>query len=173
MLPAALLAAWDALLRAGPADEVTLERPAEAFDVISDALSLALVAPEEAALAASVVVEALRTGIRRNTHCCRRSSKREAANDMSRLWKGGLEGIGGLLRCCSELQYSFLRRSQEQKLAFAGTICLVIVLSSLVASSSARKSLHFIRRSSLCQSLLFFKLCLNELYLFLMIENPR
>ena len=108
----ALLVASVALLRAGPADEVTLDSPDEAFDAASEALSLALVAPEEAALAASDVVEALRQGAWRKTHCCRRSTARDADSDMSRGRKGGTKGIGWLERCRFKMP-QFHRSSQE------------------------------------------------------------
>lgn len=96
MLLTYLLVASDAFLRAGPADEVTLESPAEAFDATSEALSLALVAPEEAALAASEVVEALRKGTRRKTQWCRRSIARDAAIDIAKGLENDVRGIGRL-----------------------------------------------------------------------------
>ena len=52
MLLIALLTLCAALFKAGPADEVTLERPCEAFDVAFEAVSLDFVA---VSLAASVV----------------------------------------------------------------------------------------------------------------------
>ena len=48
------------MLKAGPAELVTLERPCWALDTVLSAVSFAAVAPFEAALAASEVVEAAR-----------------------------------------------------------------------------------------------------------------
>lgn len=59
-LETALWAEAAALLRAGPAELVTLDRPCWAFDTVLSAVSFAAVAPFEAALAASEVVEAAR-----------------------------------------------------------------------------------------------------------------
>ena len=56
----ALPAAFDALLIALPAELVTLDRPCCALPAASDAPSFALVAVEEAALAASDVVDCAR-----------------------------------------------------------------------------------------------------------------
>lgn len=47
-------------LKAGPAEEVTLERPSEAFEVILEAISFDLAAVFEAACTVSEVVEAYR-----------------------------------------------------------------------------------------------------------------
>ena len=65
ILPKAWPTPWAAPLIAGPADDVTLESPCEAFDVILDAASLDFVAVLEAASAACEVVEAWRWALRR------------------------------------------------------------------------------------------------------------
>lgn len=71
-------------LKAGPAEEVTLERPSEAFDVIFDAASFDLAAVFEAACAASEVVEVCRKVFDRATKRVCRSIRREAGVDMKR-----------------------------------------------------------------------------------------
>ena len=72
-----------ALFIAEPPDEVTLVKPEEAFEVTSDAESLAFVAVLEAALAASDVVEAFRKGAeRRATKRLCLSTSLEGAVDM-------------------------------------------------------------------------------------------
>ena len=57
-----------ALLRIDPAELVTRESPSCALEAVCWAVSLALVAPEDAALAASSVVEAARLW-RKNLDC--------------------------------------------------------------------------------------------------------
>lgn len=83
ILPNELVIVCEALLREEPADEETLVRPSEAFDVTWLADSFAFVAPEEAALAASDVVEALR--ISKRPACGRRTNAREAEENMMQL----------------------------------------------------------------------------------------
>lgn len=60
IFPRALLTPWPTLPRVDPADEVTRDRPCEAFDVALEAASFDLLAVLEAALAACEVVEACR-----------------------------------------------------------------------------------------------------------------
>lgn len=71
-------------LRAGPAEEVTLDRPSEAFEVRFEAASFDLVAVFEAACAASEVVEAWRKVFDRATKRVCRSIRRNAGVDMKR-----------------------------------------------------------------------------------------
>lgn len=77
-----LLIPCAAPLRAGPADEVTLDRPREAFDVASEAVSFPFAAVFEAACVASEVVEACRRAERCATTRCCRNINREGADDM-------------------------------------------------------------------------------------------
>jgi hypothetical protein len=56
------------LLIVEPADELTLDKPSEAFEVTLDAVSLALDAVSEAFWVACDVVEALRRTLRRTTN---------------------------------------------------------------------------------------------------------
>ena len=70
------------LLIADPAEDVTFVRPSEALEVAPETLSLAFEAVDEAALAASEVVEACRTGAFRRTKRDCRSTARAAAADM-------------------------------------------------------------------------------------------
>lgn len=74
----ALLALCAAPLIAGPADEVTLERPPEAFEVAFEAVSLVLVA---VSLAASVV-EACRLVWRALKRMCRSMMRDGTAVDI-------------------------------------------------------------------------------------------
>lgn len=86
MLPIALLALCAAPLTAGPADEVTLERPCEAFEVAFEAVSLDFAA---VSLAASVV-EACRLVVwRAMKRVCRNIMRDGAAVDID----GRLTGI--------------------------------------------------------------------------------
>ena len=78
MLLIALLAACAARLTAGPADEVTLERPPEAFEVTFEAVSLVLAA---VSLAASVV-EACRLVWRTMKRVCRSMMRDGAVVDI-------------------------------------------------------------------------------------------
>ena len=71
-------------LKAGPAEEVTLERPSEALEVIFEAASFDLAVVFEAACAASEVVEACRKVFDRVTKRVCRSIKRNAGVDMGR-----------------------------------------------------------------------------------------
>ena len=70
-------------LRAGPAEEVTLDKPSEAFDEAADAVSFPFAAVFEAACVASEVVEAWRRAERRATTRLCRSINREGADDMT------------------------------------------------------------------------------------------
>ena len=86
MLPIALLALCAARLTAGPADEVTLERPCEAFEVAFEAVSLDFAA---VSLAASLV-EACRLVVwRAMKRVCRNIMRDGAAVDID----GRLTGI--------------------------------------------------------------------------------
>ena len=78
----ALLALCATPLTAGPADEVTLERPPEAFEVAFEAVSLVLAA---VSLAASVV-EACRLVWRAMKRVCRNMMRDGAAVDMNDRW---------------------------------------------------------------------------------------
>lgn len=85
MLPIALLTPCAAPLTAGPADEVTLERPCEAFEVAFEAVSLDFVA---VSLAASVV-EACRLVVwRAIKRVCRSIMRDGAAVDIDEKWPG-------------------------------------------------------------------------------------
>lgn len=85
MLPIALLTPCAAPLTAGPADEVTLERPCEAFEVAFEAVSLDFVA---VSLAASVV-EACRLVVwRAIKRVCRSIMRDGAAVDIDERWPG-------------------------------------------------------------------------------------
>lgn len=64
------------------ADEETLDKPSDAFDVAFEALSLAFEAVEEAVLAASDVVDALRTGTRPNVRRAGRNAARASVVGM-------------------------------------------------------------------------------------------
>lgn len=75
--------------KAGPAEEVTLERPSEAFEVTFEAASFDLVAVFEAACAASEVVEACRKGFDRATKRECRSIRRNVGVDMKRAQNHG------------------------------------------------------------------------------------
>lgn len=75
-----------ALLRAGPAELVTFDRPSCALEAVLCAVSLAAVAPLEAALAASEVVEAERRCRRKRD--CRRAIRGMAAADVILLVMG-------------------------------------------------------------------------------------
>lgn len=80
-----LLTPCAAPLRAGPADEVTLDNPSEAFDDAADTVSFPFAAVFEAACVASEVVEAWRRAERRATTRLCRSINREGADDMTLL----------------------------------------------------------------------------------------
>ena len=80
--PPILLALCAAPLTAGPADEVTLERPPEALEVAFEAVSVVLVAES---LAASVV-EACRLVWRALKRMCRSMMRDGAAVDMNDRW---------------------------------------------------------------------------------------
>lgn len=83
MLPIALLTLCAAPLTAGPADEVTLERPCEAFEVALEAVSLDFAA---ASWAASVV-EACRLVVwRAMKRVCRSIRRDGAAVDIDEKW---------------------------------------------------------------------------------------
>lgn len=70
--PNALPTLFAAPLSAGPADEVTLERPSDAFDVVAEAALLTFEAPADAASVTWEVVELGRAGARRANRCdCR------------------------------------------------------------------------------------------------------
>lgn len=58
------------------ADEDTFDKPSEALEVAFEALSFALLAVDEAALAASEVVEALRVGTRQSVRRAGRNAAR-------------------------------------------------------------------------------------------------
>lgn len=84
MLETALLADVATLLIAGPAELVTRDKPSDAFDAVFCAVSLAAVAPFEAALAASEVVEAARLWTKNRD--CRRTSRDTAGEAMIMEW---------------------------------------------------------------------------------------
>ena len=105
IFPRALLTPCPALLRAGPADEVTRERPSDAFDVALEAVSFDLVAVVEAASAAWEVVEACRG--RPAIRSCR-SVNRVAVAD---IWSGGL--------CCASRE-----KSNRMACGFGSSIAL-------------------------------------------------
>lgn len=71
-------------LKAGPAEEVTLERPSEAFEVIFETASFDLAAVFEAACTVSEVFEAYRDVFDRATKRVCRSIRRNAGVDMKR-----------------------------------------------------------------------------------------
>lgn len=71
-------------LSTGPADEVTLERPCEALEVASEAVSLDFVAALEATCAASDVVEACRRVLFRAMKRGCRSISRDTGMDMTK-----------------------------------------------------------------------------------------
>lgn len=74
--PSALETPLAALLIAGPADEVTLERPSEAFDLYSEAVSDAFEAVSFAASVALVVVDSNRRTVRPvSFDDCRRTAR--------------------------------------------------------------------------------------------------
>lgn len=68
---------------AGPADDVTFERPDDAFEVAFEATSLPLSAVFDAAWVASEVVEAWRRAVRRATTRFCRSISRHGADDIA------------------------------------------------------------------------------------------
>lgn len=76
-------------LKAGPAEEVTLERPSEAFEFMFEAASFDLVVAFEADCAASEVVEACRKGFDRATKRECRSIRRNVGVDMKRVTNRG------------------------------------------------------------------------------------
>ena len=82
--PAALLTPCAAPLSAGPADDVTLDKPSEAFEVTFDATSFDFVAVFEAACVASEVVEACRRAVRRMINRVCRSINPDVAADMKK-----------------------------------------------------------------------------------------
>lgn len=85
MLPTVLLTPCAARLTAGPADEVTFERPSEAFEVAFEAVSLDFVA---VSLAASAV-EACRLVVwRAMKRVCRSTMRDSAAVDIDERWPG-------------------------------------------------------------------------------------
>ena len=81
MLDTALPAELATLLSAGPAELVTRDKPSDAFDAVLCAVSLAAVAPFDAALAASEVVEAARRWTMNRD--CRRTSRDTAGEAMA------------------------------------------------------------------------------------------
>ena len=83
IFPKTLLTRCAAPLNAGPADEVTLDRPCDAFDVTFEAESFALVAVLDTASAAWDVVEACRRAIRRVTRRVCLRNVRDTAVDMA------------------------------------------------------------------------------------------
>ena len=85
MLPTALLTLCAAPLTAGPADEVTFERPSEVFEVAFEAVSLDFVA---VSLATSAV-EACRLVVwRAMKRVCRSIMRDSAAVDIDERWPG-------------------------------------------------------------------------------------
>ncbi len=78
-----LLTPCDAPPIAEPADDVTLERPDEALDVMFEAVSFPFSAVLETAWVASEVVEACRRAVRRATTRLCRSINRDGADDIS------------------------------------------------------------------------------------------
>ena len=85
ILPIALLTLCAAPLAAGPADEVTFERPCEAFEVALEAVSLDFAA---VSLAASVV-EACRLVVwRAMKRVCRSIMREGAAVNIEERWPG-------------------------------------------------------------------------------------
>ncbi len=89
-------------LTADPAEEVTLDKPWEAFEVAFDAASFDFAAVFEAACVASAVVEACRRAVRRVTKRVCRSINPDVAVDMKKqpfacaksIFKGK-SGVGG------------------------------------------------------------------------------
>lgn len=80
--PRALPTLFAAPLRAGPADDVTLERPSEAFDLYSVAVSEAFDAVSLAASVALAVVDSERRAVRPVILDVCRSTARLAENDI-------------------------------------------------------------------------------------------
>ena len=78
-----LLTPSAAPLMAGPVDNVTFERPDEAFDVTFEAASFPFSAVLEAAWVASEVVEACRRAVRRATTRLCRSINRDETDDIT------------------------------------------------------------------------------------------
>lgn len=93
--------------KALPPEAVTFVNPSDAFDVVCDAASFAVFAVEDAAFAASVVVEALRVGERWNTVRKGLETVRTAEADMSR--RGRMSGSD----CVSAFSISRDRRERE------------------------------------------------------------
>lgn len=80
--PRALPTLFAAPLRAGPAEEVTLERPSEAFDWNFEAVSEAFEAASFAASVALAVVDSNRRDVRPVNLADCRSTAREPRSDM-------------------------------------------------------------------------------------------
>lgn len=81
---AALLTPSAAPLRAAPPDDVTLDRPCEAFEVVLDTTSFDFAAVLEAACEASAAVEACRRAVRRAMNLVCRSMSRTPIVDMKK-----------------------------------------------------------------------------------------
>lgn len=79
---------WAAFVRAGPADEVTRERPSEAFEAAEEALSLALEA-------ASEEEEACLTAVLRVKNCDCRRTARDAVAGMTEATREKKDGRKG------------------------------------------------------------------------------
>lgn len=90
--PVALVTAEAAELTVSPADEVTFDKPSEAFDVTEETASFAFVTVDGEAVvvpAVVVVVEALRTPARRRANCdCRSTDRRTVEGMMGGMWSG-------------------------------------------------------------------------------------
>ena len=81
---AAVLTPSAAPLIADPADDVTLDKPSEAFEVAFDAASLDFAAVFAAVCEASAVVEACRRAVRRVTNRLCRSTNPDVVVDMKK-----------------------------------------------------------------------------------------
>ena len=90
MAPIALVTLCVAPLTAGPADEATLERPCEAFDVAFEAVSFDFTA---VSLAASVVEACRRGNWRAMKRACRSIMRGGAAFDMDERWPDMRDGL--------------------------------------------------------------------------------
>ena len=88
-MPIALLSLCAAPLTAGPADDVTLERPCEAFEVAFEAVSLDFAAVSAAVSLTASVVEACRLVVwRAMIRVCRSMMREGTAVDIDERWLG-------------------------------------------------------------------------------------
>lgn len=123
----ALPAPWRAPEIAGPADDVTFDRPSDAFDVADAATSFDFAV---ACAAASDVDEACLTAVRRKRNCdCRRAVRaagagivgdfRQKGNDQGRgIMKGNSQVVMAMLYCPIDelVEVLEVRRSVQQKM---------------------------------------------------------